>query len=129
MVACIEDGFVQKQIADSAAAYQRAVEAGEEIIVGVNAYAEEESGELTDDLFFQVDPETVERQITRLRQVRAERGGREVSRTLGELRQAAQQGRNIVPHVYDAISAYASVGEICDVLREVFGEYRAIPIF
>ena len=129
MVACIEDGFIQKQIADSAAAYQRAVEAGEEIIVGVNAYAEEESGELTDDLFFQVDPTTVERQVTRLQQVRAERNSGEVSRTLGELRQAARKGRNIVPHVYDAVCAYASIGEICDVLREVFGEYRAIPIF
>jgi methylmalonyl-CoA mutase N-terminal domain/subunit len=52
-----------------------------------------------------------------------------VSRTLGELRQAAQQGRNIMPHVYDAVCAYASVGEICDVLREVLGEYRAIPVF
>lgn len=129
MVACIEEGFIQKQIADSAAAYQRAVEAGEEIIVGVNAYAEEESGELTDDLFFQVAPEVVERQIARLRQVRAERSGREVNRILGELRQAAQQNRNIVPHVFDAVRAYASIGEICDVLREVFGEYRAIPIF
>jgi len=129
MVACIEDGFIQKQIADSAVAFQRAVESGDEVIVGVNAHVEEESGELTDDLFFQVDPAIVERQITRLRQVRAERSGREVSRTLGELRQAAQQGRNIMPHVYDAVRAYASVGEICDVLREVLGEYRAIPVF
>jgi methylmalonyl-CoA mutase N-terminal domain/subunit len=129
MVACIEEGFIQKQIADSAVAFQRAVESGEEIIVGVNAHVEEESGELTDDLFFQVDSATVERQITRLRQVRAERSGREVGRTLGELRQAAQQGRNIMPHVYDAVCAYASVGEICDVLREVLGEYRAIPVF
>ncbi|MEE9199020.1 MAG: methylmalonyl-CoA mutase family protein [Dehalococcoidia bacterium] len=122
MVACIEEGFIQRQIADSAAAFQRDIEAGDRVVVGTNAFVEEESGELSDDLFFEVDPTTSERQITRLRQVRAERSSREV-------RQAAQQGRNVMPSVYDAVRAYASVGEICDVLREVFGDYRATPIF
>jgi methylmalonyl-CoA mutase N-terminal domain/subunit len=129
MVACIEEGFVQKLIADSAAAFQRTVESGERTIVGVNAYVEDESGELADDLFFQVDPAAVERQITRLRQVRAERNGREVSRIFAELREAAQHRRNIMPHVYDAARAFASVGEICDVLRDVFGQYRGVPVF
>jgi methylmalonyl-CoA mutase N-terminal domain/subunit len=129
MVACIEAGFIQKQIANSAADFQRAVEAGEQTIVGMNAYAEEESGELSDDLFFQVDPATTERQIARLRQVRAERSGADVSRALSELKQAAKNGRNIMPSVTDAVTAYASIGEICDVLREVFGEYKALPVF
>ncbi len=129
MVACIEAGFIQKQIANSAADFQRAVEAGEQIIVGMNAYAEEESGELSDDLFFQVDPATTERQVARLRQVRAERSGADVSRALSELKQAAKDGRNIMPSVTEAVTAYASIGEICDVLREVFGEYKALPVF
>ncbi|MEK9163729.1 MAG: methylmalonyl-CoA mutase family protein [Chloroflexota bacterium] len=129
MVACIEAGFIQKQIANSAADFQRAVEAGEQIIVGMNAYAEEESGELSDDLFFQVDPATTERQVARLRQTRAERSGVDVSRALAELKQAAKNGRNIMPSVTEAVTAYASIGEICDVLREVFGEYKALSIF
>ena len=129
MISCIENGYIQKQIANSAVAYQQKVESGEEVIVGVNAHVEEESDELTDELFFKVDPGTVERQINRLKMVRTKRSNRDVSRALNELRQAAQQKRNIMPCVYDAVSAYASVGEICDILREVFGEYRAIPIF
>jgi len=129
MVACIEAGFIQKQIANSAADFQRAVEAGEQIIVGMNAYAEEERGELSDDLFFQVDPATTERQVARLRQVRAERSGADVSRALSELKQAAKDGRNIMPSVRDAVTAYATIGEICDIMREVFGEYKALPVF
>ncbi|MFQ5873342.1 MAG: methylmalonyl-CoA mutase family protein, partial [Dehalococcoidia bacterium] len=129
MVACIEEGFIQKQIADSAAEFQRDLEAGDRVMVGANAYVEEESGELSDDLFFEVDPATLGRQITRLRQVRAERSSREVRQALAGVRQAAQQGRNVMPCVYDAVRAYASIGEICDVLREVFGDYRATPIF
>jgi methylmalonyl-CoA mutase N-terminal domain/subunit len=129
MVACVEAGFIQKQIANSAADFQRAVEAGEQTIVGMNAYVEEESGELSDELFFQVDPATTERQIARLRQVRAGRSGAEVSRALAELKQAAKNTRNIMPSVCEAVTAYATIGEICDVLREVFGEYRALSIF
>jgi len=129
MVACIEEGFIQRQIANSAADFQRAVEMGEQTIIGVNAYVEEENGELGEDLFFEVDPAAVERQIARLSRVRAERNSAEVGRALKELKRAAEQGRNIMPHVYDAVRAYSSIGEICDVLREVFGEYRALPIF
>nr|MBI2905154.1 methylmalonyl-CoA mutase [Chloroflexota bacterium] len=129
MVACIEAGFIQKQIANSAADFQRAVEAGEQTIVGMNAYVEEESGELSDDLFFQDDPATTERLNARLRQVRAERRGADVSRALSELKQAAKNGRNSMPSVTDAVTAYATIGEICDVLREVFGEYKALSIF
>ena len=129
MVACIEDGFIQGQIADSAAAFQRNVEGGDRVIVGVNAYEEEESDELSEEMSFQVDPEAVERQITRLKQVRAERSGRALKKALDDLRQAAEQERNIMPAVYDAVRAYASGGEICETLQEVFGDYRAIPVF
>ena len=65
----------------------------------------DESGELTDDLFFQVDPATLERQVARLQQVRAERSGREVTTALNDLRQAARQGRNVMPGVYEAVRA------------------------
>ena len=129
MVACIESGFIQKEIANSAFAFQKAVESGEQVIVGVNSNVEDESGELSGNLFFEVDPTTTERQLNRLRQVRADRNDQEVNRTLKELVQAAKEERNVMPHIYDAVGAYASVGEICDVLREVYGEYQAIAVF
>jgi methylmalonyl-CoA mutase N-terminal domain/subunit len=129
MVACIEEGFIQEQIADAAAAFQRDMEDGTRVAVGANAYVEEESGELAEDLFFQVDPSAAERQIARLRQVRVERSDRAVRRALGDLRQAAQRERNIMPAVNDAVRAFASGGEICDTLRDVLGDYRAIPVF
>ena len=129
MVACIEEGFVQQQIADSSAAFQRDVELGERTIVGANAHVEEESDELDEDMLFQVDPAAVERQVARLRQVRADRSGREVKKALDDVRSAAKQGRNIMPAVSEAVRASASGGEVCDALRDVFGDYRAIAVF
>jgi methylmalonyl-CoA mutase N-terminal domain/subunit len=129
MVACIEEGFIQRQIANSSADFQRRVESGEQTIVGVNTCVEEEDEDLRSDLFFQVDPTAAERQLARLRQVRAERSPRDVSRALAAIKTAATSGANIMPPVYEAVTALTSIGEICDVLRDVFGEYRALPIF
>ena len=124
MIRAVETGFIQQQIADSSYTFQRQVESGERTIVGVNEYMEDEAGELSPDLFFQVDPEAAERQIARLNQVRAERDNRAVTRALSGLRQAALGKTNTMPHIAEAVRAYASIGEICDVFREVFGEYR-----
>ena len=129
MVACIEEGYVQQQIADSAAAFQRDVESGERVIIGENAYADDESGELAGDLLFEVDPETPQTQIARLNEVRANRSSAAVSKALGRVREAARQEQNVMPSVSSAVTAYASVGEICDVFRDVFGEHRAISVF
>ena len=124
MIRAVETGFIQQQIADSSYTFQRQVESGERTIIGVNEYMEDEAGELSPDLFFQVDPEAAERQIARLNQVRAERDNRAVTRALSGLRQAALGKTNTMPHIAEAVRAYASIGEICDVFREVFGEYR-----
>lgn len=124
MIRAVEIGFIQQQIANSSYAFQLQVESGERTIVGVNEHIEDEAGDLSPDLFFQVDPQAAERQIARLNQVRAERDNRAVARALSALRQAALGGTNSMPHIAEAVRAYASVGEICDVFREVFGEYR-----
>jgi methylmalonyl-CoA mutase N-terminal domain/subunit len=129
MIRAVETGFIQQQIADSSYTFQRQVESGERTIVGVNEYMEDEAGELSPDLFFQVDPEAAERQIARLNQVRAERDNRAVTRALSGLRQAALGKTNTMPHVAEAVRAYASIGEICDVFREVFGEYRPPTVY
>ncbi len=127
MVRSIEDGFIQRQIADTSAAFQQALEAKEEYVVGVNVHVDEE----TDLPFepFRLDPDLAERQIRRTQGVRKSRAQAEVGRSLKEIRQAAVGGDNVMPGVVRAIRAQATVGEMCDVLREVYGGFRAPIIF
>jgi methylmalonyl-CoA mutase N-terminal domain/subunit len=127
MIRSIEDGFIQRQIADASAEYQRALEVKEEFIVGVNVHVEKES-ELPFEPF-QLDHNLAERQIERTQAVRKTRAHAEVSRSLKEIREAAVEGRNVMPAVVRAISAQVTVGEMCDVLRDVYGGYRAPIIF
>lgn len=129
MIRAVETGFVQQRIADSAYAFQRQVEAGELAIVGRNVFVEDSGSGLTSDLHFQVDPLAAERQIARLNHVRAQREQRAVTSALAALGVAAKNGTNTMPHVVEAVKAYASIGEICDVLREAFGEYTAPAIY
>jgi methylmalonyl-CoA mutase N-terminal domain/subunit len=127
MVHSIEDGFIQRQIADTSAAFQQALEAKEEHVVGVNVHVDEESALPFEA--FQLDPDLAERQIRRTQGVRRSRGQAEVGRSLKEIRQAAISGDNVMPAVVRAIRAQATVGEMCDVLREVYGGFRAPVIF
>jgi methylmalonyl-CoA mutase N-terminal domain/subunit len=127
MVRSIEDGFIQRQVADASAEYQRALEANEEFVVGVNVHVDEE-GELPFEAF-ELDPDLAERQIRRTQAVRRNRAQAEVGTSLKEIREAAVSGRNVMPSVVRAIKAQATVGEICDVLRDVYGGYRAPIIF
>ncbi|HEU4516042.1 MAG TPA: methylmalonyl-CoA mutase family protein [Steroidobacteraceae bacterium] len=127
MVRSIEDGFIQRQIADTSAAFQHALEAKEEYMVGVNVHVDEE-GELPFEAF-ELDPDLAERQIRRTQAVRRSRSAAEVGSSLKEIRQAAEAGNNVMPAVVRAIRAQATVGEMCDVLREVYGGYRAPIIF
>ena len=90
---------------------------------------EQESDKLDEDMLFQVDPSAVERQITRLRHVRSQRSSKDVKKALSEVKNAAKHQRNIMPSVSEAVQAYASGGEICETIREVFGDYRAISVF
>ncbi len=123
MVSAIEQGFPQREIESSAYRYQMAVESKERIIVGVNQYEEEERTRPANLL--KIDPEVERAQVARLHKVRAERDQAQVDRTLAAIEEAARdEGAAIMPLVVDAVEARASVGEISDALRRVFGVYR-----
>ena len=123
MVAAIEKGWVQRRIERSAYLYGKSVEEKERIVVGVNEFAS--PGEETGMDLFQVDPSVGERQAEKLRRVKAERDGKTVERALQELREAAMDEKaNLMPPILEAVRAYGTIGEICGVLRDVFGEYR-----
>jgi methylmalonyl-CoA mutase N-terminal domain/subunit len=120
-VSAIEQGYIQREIAEAAYQYQQRVERKELIIVGVNEYLSEEAITVPP---FRVDPTVRERQIAKLQRLRATRNAAEVEAALTQVRDDAAAGRNIVPATLRAVKAYATVGEICDVLRSVFGGYR-----
>jgi methylmalonyl-CoA mutase, N-terminal domain len=124
MVAAIERAYPQREIAEAAYKYQMAVDRKEKIIVGVNDYVAEEKG----IEILQIDETVAERQAVRLRKLRVERSGAEVERRLDALRRAAAGTANLMPHIYDAVKAYATLGEICDAMREVFGIYEEVAI-
>ncbi|MCL6450501.1 MAG: methylmalonyl-CoA mutase family protein [Acetobacteraceae bacterium] len=126
VVAAIEQGFFQREIADSAYRYQLQIERGEKVVVGVNRYRMEE--ELSIPLL-RVDPAVAERQVARLNRVRQERDGARVRAALDRVSKAAEGTDNLMPFILEAVRAYASLGEIMDALRRVFGEYRERPVF
>ena len=126
VIPAIEAGFFHREIADASYRYQRQVEAGEITVVGVNKYvlAEEEQPEI-----LRVPDEVQERQVQRLRDIRRTRDNRRVSQALRDLKAAARSGENLMPRLLECARAYATLGEMCDTLREVFGEYRDRAIF
>lgn len=122
MLVAIEKGYVQQQIQDSAYAYQRAIEKGEQIVVGVNKFQIEEKG--TSRKILRVDPSVAEKQIARLKALKESRDNVKVKEALEEIRKAAKdESVNLMPKILEAVKVYATLGEICDVLREEFGEY------
>ncbi len=121
----IEKGFYQKEIADAAYKYQKDVESKKEIIIGVNEFVTEEEMPITT---LKVDPEVRKRQIERLNKVKKERDNKKVEEALNKLRKAAEKGENIMPATFEAIKNYATIGETSNILREVFGEYKALTI-
>jgi methylmalonyl-CoA mutase N-terminal domain/subunit len=125
MVAAIEKCFPQKEIQEAAYQYQKAVENKEKIIVGVNAFCTEEDRPI-ETLY--IDSHVAERQINRLRELRTRRSQSRVESSLHDLHQAASGTDNLMPHFIQCVREYATLGEICDVLRTVFGTYSE-PIF
>jgi methylmalonyl-CoA mutase, N-terminal domain len=124
MVPAIERGFPQREIADAAYRYQMALDRKEKIVVGVNDYiTEEEPIEI-----LRIDETVARRQEARLRRLRAERSSEEVQRRLDALRRAAAASENTMPHLFEAVKAYATLGEICDSLRDVFGTYEETAV-
>jgi methylmalonyl-CoA mutase N-terminal domain/subunit len=135
MVRAIENGYPQKEIAEASYQYQRAVEAGEKVIVGVNDFTIEEKPPET----LYIDESVARQQTEKLKKLRARRDNEEVRRRLDALKRAAAQeplatsdGRisqaNTMPYIIECVRAYATVGEICDALREVYGTYEEVSI-
>lgn len=119
----IELGYIQREIMESAYRYQKEIESGERIVVGVNEYVmEEEKRSLK---LLKVDPAVREKQIARLQELRRRRDNVRVQELLSKLEEAARGTENLMTVILECVEAYATLGEICDVLRKVFGEYRA----
>jgi len=119
MLKAIERGYPQMEIAEAAYRYQRQIDAGEKVIVGVNKY-------VTDHppiTIWRMRPEIEERQLKRLQEVRRTRNNTKVKACLEEIRKASLNGENLMPHIINAVREYATIQEICDVWREVFGRY------
>jgi methylmalonyl-CoA mutase N-terminal domain/subunit len=117
----IKKGYIQREIRRSAYDYQKAVDSGEQVVVGVNKFASAEESEVK---ILEIE-ETIERKQTeRLKKLKRERENAKVKEVLDEVRQVAKGDRNVMPVLIDAVKAYATVGEMSDVLRDVFGEYK-----
>ncbi len=117
----IKNGYIQREIMRSAYDYQRAVDSGEQVIVGVNKFTTE--GEHAPRLL-EIDEAVEKKQIERLKKLKQERDNEGVSQVLNKVRQVAQSDENVMPVLIEAVKAYATVGEISNTFRDVFGEYR-----
>lgn len=126
VIPAIEKGFFQREIAESAYRYQKETDEKKRIIVGVNRYKLDEEPSIP---ILKMDEKGEERQINRLNKLRTERDATKVQNHLQRLRKAAEGDENLMPFILDCIHSYATLGETCDVLREVFGEYKEQAIY
>ncbi len=126
MVEAVKSGYVQKEVARQAYEYERKLQKGEIVKVGVNKYTEGVDMEVE---LHPYDEKWAEEQIKRLHALKKRRDNKEVSRCLKELKKATEEGKNVMPYLVDACKAYATVGEMADVFREVFGEHKEPSIF
>jgi methylmalonyl-CoA mutase N-terminal domain/subunit len=125
MVEAIELGFPQKEIAEASYQFQQAVERREKVIVGVNDFVQEDEDPIE---ILYIDDTAAERQLARLADLKKTRDTDAVNRTLDRLRDTARGAGNTMPAILDCVRAYATVGEMCDALRQVWGEYEEVPI-
>ena len=127
VIPAIKQGFFQKEIANAAKQYQEEIERKERIIVGVNAYREPE--EKLDIPILRIDPEVEKAQVERLKELRAKRDNTKVRQTLDRLKEAARYQENVMPHLIDCAHAYCTIGEMINVLKDVYGTWRETPVF
>lgn len=126
-VAAIEKGFMQREIVESAYRFQKEVEAKKKVIVGVNEFLTEKKVPIK---ILRIDPEIEKKLVGRLKQVKRQRNQAKLDEVLNKLREAAEhEDVNLMPLILQAVKEYATLGEICDILREVFGEYKPPSIF
>ena len=126
VIPAIEKGFFQREIAESAYKYQKEIDEKKRIIVGVNKYKIDEPLEIP---ILEMDEKGEERQINRLKKLRKDRNNIKLKRNLSHLHKAAEGDENLMPYILDCVHSYATLGETCDVLREVFGEYTEPAIY
>jgi len=124
MVQAIEDGFPQREIADSSHAFQQAVERREKVIVGVNDFVQSDEPPIR---VLYIDESTADRQLARLAALKTRRNSERVQRALKGLREGAMTNENLMSPILEAVRAYATLGEMCDALRDVWGEYAETP--
>ena len=121
VIPAIESGFFQREIAEASYRYQREIDLRERVIVGVNEYVLDEPLEIP---ILQMDAQGEQRQVERLRRLRRERDNREAARCLKAVEKACRGQENVMPYLVDAVNACCTLGEICDVMRDVFGAYQ-----
>jgi methylmalonyl-CoA mutase N-terminal domain/subunit len=127
MLKAVEDGYVQKKIAQQEYEFQKGLEKGEYIKVGVNKYRMEEEAQNVE--LHEYDEESAEKKIKELKELKKTRDNRKVKESLKELKNAAKKGENVMPYLVTCCKAYATVGEMADVFREVYGEFNEPNIF
>jgi methylmalonyl-CoA mutase N-terminal domain/subunit len=121
MLRAIETGYVQREIQEAAYRYQKAVEAQEQVVVGVNRFQVEEEPAVN---VLRIDPALEQAQVERIRALRERRDAAAVTAALAKLKQAATTDENLLPRILECVESYATVGEISNTLREIWGEYR-----
>jgi methylmalonyl-CoA mutase N-terminal domain/subunit len=121
IIKAVTSGYAQRTVARQAYAFEKGIQTGELLKVGVNIYTEGEEMEVE---LHEYNAESAERQIENLRTLKNERNGREVARTLSELEQATKAGKNVMPYLVDCCKAYATLGEMTRVFRDVYGEFQ-----
>ncbi|MGH9478849.1 MAG: acyl-CoA mutase large subunit family protein [Terriglobales bacterium] len=124
MVAAVEQGFPQREVADASYRYQQALERGDKVMVGVNRFVTDDAPPPT----LYIDETSREQQSAKLKQLRARRSNAAVERTLRDLRQAAEDGTNTMPALLECVRASCTLGELCNTLRDVFGSYTETAI-
>jgi methylmalonyl-CoA mutase N-terminal domain/subunit len=125
-IAAIEKGFFQKEIADSAYKYQREIDEKKRTIVGVNDYSTEE-GKCPIELL-RINPKVEAEQLASLQKLKRERNNKKVKDSLDKLRHSAEKDENLMPTIIDAVKTYVTIGEITDVLRQIYGEYKELIV-
>jgi methylmalonyl-CoA mutase N-terminal domain/subunit len=126
MVSAIEAGFPQAEIADAAFRFQRQIESGERVMVGVNKYVTDEETYVPP---LEIDDAVEAEQVAKLNNLRRRRNNKAVKRSLEDIRRACKKGQNVMPYCIEAVKNLATVQEICDVYRQVYGEYHDPGIY
>jgi methylmalonyl-CoA mutase N-terminal domain/subunit len=126
VIPAIEKGFFQREIAESAYRYQKEIDDNQRTIVGVNRYQLDEEPSIP---ILKMDEKGEERQIKRLQKLRTERNNTSTQHHLQSLKKAAQGTENLMPYILNCVHSYATLGETCQVLRDVFGEYKEQAIY